>query len=231
MTAEAHVESENATPIAVLLLEPDQWRFRGMANALESAGGFKVIGEHDYAKILTMENAPDDLDPRASVVAQRLLTEFGISIIPHLKDLFPGIAVLIHGEHESLEATASIFAAGGSGFYALSSPPQYLPRAVSAIVGGRLWGPREAVALMAARVKEQSTCEAQTPLTDEERALLGFLNEGLANKEIAARLNLAEVTIKSRLGRLYKRFGVNTRLQLLSAALKQGVITSGTNGT
>ena len=68
-------------------------------------------------------------------------------------------------------------------------------------------------------------------LTDEERALLGFLNEGLANKEIAARLNLAEVTIKSRLGRLYKRFGVNTRLQLLSAALKQGVITSGTNGT
>lgn len=215
-----------ASPQPVILLEPDQWRFRGMTAALENSGQFRVAGEQDYANVLTTESAPDDLEPRACIVSQRLLTDFGISVIPHLKDLFPGTAVLIHGEHESLESTASIFAAGGSGFYSLSSPPQLLARAVSTIVEGKLWGPREAVALMATRVKEQTSCERRDPIGDEERALLKYLNEGLTNKEIASRLNVAEVTVKSRLGKLYKRFGVNTRLQLLSAALKQGVIKS-----
>jgi DNA-binding NarL/FixJ family response regulator len=43
-------------------------------------------------------------------------------------------------------------------------------------------------------------------------------------KEIAQRLGLAEVTIKSRLTRLYKRFGVSTRLQLLSSAIDKGLV-------
>ena len=220
--------SERAA-VPVLLLEPDQWRFRGMSNSLENGGDFTVVGEHDYAKILTMETSPEDMEPQASVVAQRLLTEFGIAIIPHLKDLFPGSYVLIHGEHESVESTASIFAAGGSGFYSLSSPPQYLPRAVATVLEGKLWGPREAVALMAERLKtQQAECAPRGEIESDELALLRYLHEGLSNKEIAARLNVAEVTVKAKLGRLYRRFRVNTRLQLLSTALKQGVIK--TNG-
>ncbi|HEX9162933.1 MAG TPA: response regulator transcription factor [Thermoanaerobaculia bacterium] len=220
-------ERKPAEPIPVILLEPDQWRFRGMETCLENAGNIHVIGEHDYARILTMETSPDDLEPRASVIAQRLLVDFGVSVIPHVRDLFPGCAVLIHGDHESLESTASILAAGGAGFFSLSSPAQYLARAVVLITEGKLWGPREAVALMASHViaaQQGVAAEAKESLPDEDTALLRYLHEGLANKEIATRLDIAEVTVKARLGRLYKRLGVNTRLQLLSTAIKQGLI-------
>ena len=64
-------------------------------------------------------------------------------------------------------------------------------------------------------------------LNDEEMALLRMLLEGLANKEMAQRLGVAEVTIKARLNKLYKSFGVSTRLQLLSAAIRQGILPAG----
>ncbi|HEU4522324.1 MAG TPA: LuxR C-terminal-related transcriptional regulator, partial [Thermoanaerobaculia bacterium] len=54
--------------------------------------------------------------------------------------------------------------------------------------------------------------------------LLSLLNEGLSNKEIGQRLGLAEATIKSRFNRLYKKFQVATRLQLLTAAIREGLI-------
>jgi DNA-binding NarL/FixJ family response regulator len=107
--------------IPVLLLEPDQWRFRGMQSVLENGAAIEVVGEPDYARILTIENGADDREPRVAVIAQRLLADFGLSVIPHVKDLFPGCAVLIDGEHESNDATASIIVAGGSGFFALNA--------------------------------------------------------------------------------------------------------------
>jgi LuxR family maltose regulon positive regulatory protein len=61
-------------------------------------------------------------------------------------------------------------------------------------------------------------------LPEDDLTLLQYLHEGLSNKEIASRLQVAEVTVKAKFGKLYKRFGVNMRLQLLAAAMKQGLV-------
>jgi two-component system, NarL family, response regulator DevR len=211
--------------IAVLLLEPDPWRFRGMTVVMEDSGDLKVIGDRDFARILTSDQQPEELQPDVCVVAHRLVVEYGIGIIPHLKDIFRGVAVLVHGDHESVHTSAEILAVGASGFFTLDSPPGYLPRAVSVVSQGRMWGPREAVALMAQRVIER---EDQSPqkggYSADDLMLLRYLHDGLSNKEIALRLHIAEVTVKARLGRLYRKFGVNTRLQLLSAAIRAGLV-------
>jgi hypothetical protein len=47
--------------------------------------------------------------------------------------------------------------------------------------------------------------------------VVALLSEGHANKEIAHKLNLAEVTVKKRLTRVYRRMGVHSRLELMSA--------------
>ncbi len=66
---------------------------------------------------------------------------------------------------------------------------------------------------------------ADTPpalrLTDRERQILTFLMEGLANKEMAARLNLSESAVKAALQVLFNRTGVRTRSQLVRVALEQ----------
>jgi DNA-binding NarL/FixJ family response regulator len=128
---------------------------------------------------------------------------------------------------ESLEVTAQVFAAGARGYFVLSHPPGLLAKAIGIVGRGKFWGPREAVARMAERIVE-SKGEEEVPLAmsidEDERRLLLLLNEGLSNKEIGQRLGLAEATIKARFNRLYKRFGVTTRLQLLTTAIREGII-------
>lgn len=220
------VQPEEQERVPALILEPDQWRFRGITAVLDESGKIAVVGERDYAKILTAETAPEGIpEPRVALVAHRLVVDLGLSVIPHIRDMYPRCSVLIHGEAESLEASAEILAAGGSGYYSLAAPMGYLPNAVLIASNGKLWGPREAVALMAHRVVAQKNGDGKDSGSNEdELVLLRFLNEGLSNKEIANRLQIAEVTVKARLGKLYKKYGVNTRLQLLSTAMKQGLV-------
>src|SRR6266568_3937186 len=92
--------------IAVLLLEPDPWRFRGISVILEDSGDIKVIGDDDFSRILTTDQPPDGMDPQVCVIAHRLVVEYGLSVIPHIKDLFPGVPVLVHGDQESVHASA-----------------------------------------------------------------------------------------------------------------------------
>jgi two-component system nitrate/nitrite response regulator NarL len=58
-------------------------------------------------------------------------------------------------------------------------------------------------------------------LTDREKQILRLLIEGLANKEIAARLNVSESAVKATLQMLFNKTGVRTRSQLVRIALER----------
>jgi DNA-binding NarL/FixJ family response regulator len=214
--------------IRALLLEPDPWRYRGIAGALHDSGTIQVVGELDYGKILTLTAPPDSTRVDVILLAHRLVVEYGLAVVPMLRDLFKPCAVLVYGDLDSLEVAAQLLAVGARGYHILSEPPGFLVKAVSVCSTGKLWGPREAVALMAKRMvdamEEEVVAEPSRTLGDDERQLLELLNEGLVNKEIAHRLGVAEATVKSRLSRLYKSFGVRTRLHLLSTVLREGLI-------
>jgi DNA-binding NarL/FixJ family response regulator len=50
-------------------------------------------------------------------------------------------------------------------------------------------------------------------LTERERTLLGLLGEGLTNRQIAARMFLAEKTVKNYVSRLLAKLGMERRTQ------------------
>ena len=50
-------------------------------------------------------------------------------------------------------------------------------------------------------------------LTEQERTLLGLLSEGLTNRQIAARMFLAEKTVKNYVSRLLAKLGMERRTQ------------------
>jgi two-component system nitrate/nitrite response regulator NarL len=56
--------------------------------------------------------------------------------------------------------------------------------------------------------------------TQREREVLRGVFEGLANKEIAARLNTSEAAVKSVLQQLFDKTGVRTRTQLVRLAIE-----------
>lgn len=52
-------------------------------------------------------------------------------------------------------------------------------------------------------------------LTPREQAILTLLLSAQSNKSIADALGISEQSVKNRLTRLYRKFGVSSRLQLM----------------
>jgi PAS domain S-box-containing protein len=63
--------------------------------------------------------------------------------------------------------------------------------------------------------------QERAPLTDREMDVLRSLVQGLANKEIAVRMEVSESTIKNTLQQLFAKTNVRTRAQLVRVALEQ----------
>ena len=184
----------------VALLEPDQWRRLGIAVVLSEAG------------IVVVEDGVDLVLMALCVTTQR-----GLGEIAHVRTRYDAEVLILDHEH-SVETAASVLRAGARGYFAMDGEPGSLVNAVEVVSRGGVWGPREALLLL-----------GQPPAVDKElepqqRAVLECLHEGLTNKEIGQRLGLAEATIKARMNRLYRHFGVTSRLQLLAAAIKRGIV-------
>ena len=122
---------------------------------------------------------------------------------------------------------AALFAAyfaGASGYVVKDIKGMELAQAVKDVGAGRsLLDNRAAAALMA---KLRGTTDEPDPLsglTDQERALLGLLSEGLTNKQIADRMFLAEKTVKNYVSRLLAKLGMERRTQaaVFAAELKR----------
>ncbi|MBR1907511.1 response regulator transcription factor [bacterium] len=85
----------------------------------------------------------------------------------------------------------------------------------------------EAVLRRCSRTKTDSTQiniknikQSNNEITKKESAVLEFLTKGLTNKEIAEKLNIAELTVKTHLRNIYKKLNVNNRTQLVLMSMQ-----------
>ena len=72
----------------------------------------------------------------------------------------------------------------------------------------------------ASRFSSASENNERTALNNREMEVLRLLVQGLANKEIAARMDISESTVKNTLQQLFGKTNVRTRAQLVRVALE-----------
>jgi DNA-binding NarL/FixJ family response regulator len=89
---------------------------------------------------------------------------------------------------------------------------------------GRMAFGGERGALGAVRASSASGNGVATPLTTREREVLGMLSEGLANKQIAARLGISEHTVKFHVGSVFTKMGASTRAEAVMIGARRGLI-------
>jgi DNA-binding NarL/FixJ family response regulator len=61
-------------------------------------------------------------------------------------------------------------------------------------------------------------------LTTREREILALLADGLANKQIAARLGISTNTVKTHLELLFDKLGVSSRAEAVATGVKRGLL-------
>lgn len=190
----------------------------GLARALDHAPGIVPVLEQDlgdqtwsksFATVVLVSEGAARSDASRSLSA--------------IRRKFPKAKVLVHGEQHDASAIASLLAEGADGYFALSHGEENLVNAVRALAHGSIWMPRDVMAPIVNQLRSRNTA-GETAITAAENSLLSMLGEGLSNKEMASRLGIAEVTVKTRLGRLCRKLGVRSRLQLLSFAVRNGLL-------
>jgi len=216
-------------PIVLLVLEPDPWRQLGFVHVLKHESKIKLVEGVDYNKIIASTNISADLDPTVVMLSHALLADFNLSLLSKIKDLFPRANILVHGYESNIDRLAEILIAGAKGYFSLSGRPENLLESLKSVNKGLIWGPPEAIARSLGRLiglKDIKPVATRADLmSHRERTLVNLLAKGLSNKEIANKLGVAEVTVKFHLAKLYKRFKVQTRLQLLTYAIERDLIS------
>ncbi|MGK5730342.1 response regulator [Streptomyces sp. URMC 124] len=110
--------------------------------------------------------------------------------------------------------------AGATGYLLKAERPEELFSAIRAAAEGRtaLSPP------VAGRVMARMRGSGRPALTDRERDILGQLARGLGNREIARALFISEATVKTHLGRIYDKLGVDTRSGAVAVAKEQRLL-------
>jgi DNA-binding NarL/FixJ family response regulator len=92
--------------------------------------------------------------------------------------------------------------------------------------------PPSAEVVLVAHATEDSPAPAQptrdnavgTVLTNREREILALLADGLANKQIAARLGISKNTVKTHLELLFDKLDVSSRAEAVATGVRRGFL-------
>ncbi|ORB88532.1 response regulator [Mycobacterium persicum] len=207
--------------VKVFLVDDHEVVRRGLTDLLASDPDLEIVGEAGSVSE-AMAKIPA-LKPDVAVLDVRLPDGNGIELCRDLLSDQPELRCLMLTSFTSDEAMLEAILAGASGFVVKDIKGMELARAIKDVGAGKsLLDNRAAAALMA---KLRGGAEHHDPLsglTEQERALLGHLSEGLTNRQIAARMFLAEKTVKNYVSRLLAKLGMERRTQAAVFASRLG---------
>lgn len=136
------------------------------------------------------------------------------------------LLLLIDGETHLIRLLPSLDARAW-GVLPLDSSREELLAAVGALHHGLLVGTPALLGQVLASSAEDTEPQAATgmeALTEREVQVLGLLAQGLANKQIAARLGISEHTVKFHVSGIYTKLGANSRTEAVRLGVRLGLI-------
>ncbi len=153
----------------------------------------------------------------------------GQGAVRELQQLNPAIRVVIVG----MEAEEVIFVraiqAGVLGYVLKEASASEVARTIRAVAAGEAVCPAPlSVALFQWVARHRSTIpslhvKSSLGLSRREQQLVGLIQQGLTNKEMANRLHLSEQTVKNHVHRMLRKVGAPDRLSIVEACRNEGL--------
>jgi DNA-binding NarL/FixJ family response regulator len=216
-----------------VVLADDQALIRaGFRTLLADAGDIQVVAEAaDGAEAVRAAR-----DTAADVVLMdiRMPGTDGLTATREIAsdDDLAGVRVLILTTYETDEYVYQALKDGASGFLVKDIEPDELLHAIRVVArGDALLAPsitRRLIADLVARpAKRVADTSVLSRLTDREREVLVLVAGGLTNDEMAGRLFLSPLTVKTHVSRIMTKLAARDRAQLVVLAYESGLVTPG----
>ncbi|GAD86426.1 response regulator [Nocardia asteroides] len=206
--------------VKVFLVDDHEIVRHGVADLIDLEPDLEVIGEAGTcAQALARIPA---LRPDVAVLDVLLPDGNGIELCRELLSSHPDLHCLILTSFTDEQAMLNAILAGASGYVIKDIKSLELIAAIRDVSDGKSRLDNRAAAALMAKLRAEAA-EKTGPLatlTEQERTLLALLGEGLTNRQIAARMFLAEKTVKNYVSRLLTKLGVERRTQAAVMASK-----------
>ncbi|MFF4179313.1 response regulator [Streptomyces sp. NPDC001750] len=207
----------NATPPVRILLCDDHVVVRaGLLALLGSEPDIEVVGEAgsgEEAVALATKLTPD-------VVLMDLQLGEGIDGVEATRRISAtGVHVLVLTTYDTDADITRAIGAGATGYLLKAERPEELFAAIRSAAQGRTTLSPPVASRVMARMREP-----RPALTGRELDILAQLSQGLGNRDIARALFISEATVKTHLGRIYDKLGVDTRAGAVAVAKEQRLL-------
>ena len=195
-------------PIRIVLVDDHAVVRSGLAQLLGGADDIEVVGlagEGAEALAVVRETRPDVV-----MMDLQMPGMDGVEATRRIVAEGSGCEVVVLTSFSDSARIVAALDAGAMGYLLKDADPEDLLEGVRAVSRGESpLHPRVARQLLAAR----SGREPGVQLTPREAEVLGLVRAGLANKQIARRLEISERTVKAHLTSVFQRIGVSDRTQ------------------
>jgi DNA-binding NarL/FixJ family response regulator len=211
------MQSQTAVKTIRVLIVDDHTLFRrGVVRLLESELDLEVAGScSTVAEALQiLRSQPVDV----ILLDYDLGAERGSDVIISMKELGIRARTLVVTAGVNARQAMDLMQNGVAGIFPKTDSPETLAEAIRKVHAGEAWLKQDHLQLLVQTLAEPPTSDEKT-FSARERAVLRGVVEGLANKEIAAELQISESSVKAALQQIFNKTGVRTRSQLVRVAL------------
>ena len=165
-------------------------------------------------------------NPDVILMDIRMPTIDGIFATAKIKQLYPGIKVIMQTVFDDDEKIFLSLKAGAEGYILKSTTGEKVIQCIEDVFnGGAVMTP--SIALRVARffnTEQDSKNLLSQELTPREKEVLILLTEGLSYKMVAARLDITYNTVNAHIKKIYEKLSVNSLGEAISMAIKNRIV-------
>jgi NarL family two-component system response regulator LiaR len=213
--------------IKVLIADDHAVLREGTRQILEQEQDIEVVAEagdgEEAVSLATM------FRPDVAIIDISMPKLDGIEATKQIKELYPGISVLILTAYDDDQFIFSLLEAGAAGYLLKSVRGHELIDAVRAVHAGEsVLHPsvaRKVLNHFVPHSDKEKLGQPEDTLSEREMEVLRLVTRGLSNKDIAEELCLSMRTVQAHLGRIFDKLQVSSRTEAMVRALKEGWVT------
>jgi two-component system, NarL family, response regulator LiaR len=209
--------------IRILIVDDHAVVRQGLRMFLALDPDLEVIGEAgDGAEALEQARR---LHPDVVLMDLLMPRMDGVAATAAIRGELPDVEVIALTSVLEDDAVIGAVRAGAMGYLLKDTQADDLCRAIKAAAAGQVQlSPHAAARLL----REVRAPESPETLTERESDVLRLLARGKANKEIARELAVGEQTVKSHVGHILAKLGVQSRTQAALHAVRIGLVPADT---
>jgi two-component system response regulator DevR len=207
--------------VEILIVDDHELVRDGLRTLLDANDGLHVVGDArtaDEALALARHLLPDVV-----VLDVQLPDRTGFEICGEIRDVAPDTRILLCSGLADGSVLIEAAKAGADGFVSKDAGNDEIVDAVRRIASGAtVLGATSAQAIFGHLRRQSAGVSKLTALTDREREVLGYLADGLTNREIGDRMFISEKTVRNHVSAVLHKLGFHHRTEaaLFAAPLR-----------